>query len=372
MFKQTFLWLLCGVSCLGMCSVMAQDLNLPAEAPTDREKNLHFIPLPVLYYAPETSLGFGALASFNFKIGDDWDNTRTSNVRSYLLYTLNQQLDINAMYTLFSAGERYLTRGQVSYSRFPEFFYGVGNDLSDENEELVDYRRIRLEHRLAKQIFPHFFVGAQYRLAYLYDLVAVPGGMLEGGNITGSQGYTLSGLGLAAVYDTRDNILNPTRGVYLELSHHSYLQLLGSTQSPSSLLVDLRKYVGLFDSKHVLAFQGFGFFNAGDVPFKEMGEMGGTMIMRGYYNGRYRAPHHWAVQAEYRAPVVWRLGLTGWAGLGDVSDERGQLRFDNLKPNYGAGLRFMIDTEDRVNIRLDYGFGHKGISGFYLDITEAF
>ena len=93
--------------------------------------------------------------------------------------------------------------------------------------------------------------------------------------------------------------------------------------------------------------------------------------MRGYYEGRYRDRQYLAGQAEYRFPLWWRIGGAAFAGMGDVAPDLGSFTFSSLKPSYGLGLRFMINKEEKVNIRLDYAWG-KETSGFYLEITEAF
>jgi outer membrane translocation and assembly module TamA len=93
--------------------------------------------------------------------------------------------------------------------------------------------------------------------------------------------------------------------------------------------------------------------------------------MRGYYAGRFRDKNLLVFQAEYRLPLVWRLGLVGFAGLGNVAGKFSQLNLDSLKPSYGVGLRFLFDKKEKIRIRMDIGFG-KGTSGFYFSIFEAF
>jgi hypothetical protein len=79
-----------------------------------------------------------------------------------------------------------------------------------------------------------------------------------------------------------------------------------------------------------------------------------------------------ALQAEYRwVPVFWRLGLAAFAGIGDVADRVGHFDLGNFKYSYGLGLRFVFDAKQRLNIRLDFGFG-KGTSGVYFTAAEAF
>ena len=47
-----------------------------------------------------------------------------------------------------------------------------------------------------------------------------------------------------------------------------------------------------------------------------------------------------------------------------------QFNWKHTLPNYGLGYRW--EFKKRVNVRLDYGFGRKGQSGFMFSINEAF
>lgn len=93
--------------------------------------------------------------------------------------------------------------------------------------------------------------------------------------------------------------------------------------------------------------------------------------MRGYHEGRYMDKQYLAAQAEYRAPLFWRIGTVAFAGLGEVAPSLDAFEINRIKPSYGLGMRVVINKAERVNIRLDYGWG-KDTSGFYLEITEAF
>jgi len=59
-------------------------------------------------------------------------------------------------------------------------------------------------------------------------------------------------------------------------------------------------------------------------------------------------------------------------GLGNVAETFGELGLGNLKPSYGVGLRFLFDKKERIQVRMDIGFGEDGSSGFYFSIFEAF
>jgi hypothetical protein len=137
-----------------------------------------------------------------------------------------------------------------------------------------------------------------------------------------------------------------------------------------NLTIDARKYIKLW-KYNILALQAFGNFNEGNIPFKQLATIGSDAFMRGYYNGRFRDNHAMAFQAELRKQVWGPVSITAFGGFGNVANQS-SLLFENVKPNYGAGLRVMAIRRDRVNIRIDYGRGENGIQGMYFTMNEAF
>jgi outer membrane translocation and assembly module TamA len=111
----------------------------------------------------------------------------------------------------------------------------------------------------------------------------------------------------------------------------------------------------------------------GTAPFDLLPQLGGDVLLRGYYQGRFRDRTLLAGQVEYRSPLVWRLGLVGFAAAGQVAPEFGAMGFDRFKPAVGVGLRIRFVKATGLSIRADYGWGLEGGSaGFYLNVGEAF
>jgi hypothetical protein len=94
--------------------------------------------------------------------------------------------------------------------------------------------------------------------------------------------------------------------------------------------------------------------------------------MRGYYKGALRDNVLLDGQIEYRMPVWKMLGLTTWIGTGRVAESYSDLAFDGFWLSYGLGVRVRVDTAHNTNLRLDWGFGPNGVSGFYVNFAEAF
>lgn len=334
-----------------------------------KEKKLKIIPLPALFYTPETRLGYGALTSGVFNLGDK-ATTRNSNVQLLAAYTLNKQIILQSKHNIFTKNESYVFNGELSYYDFPILYYGIGNDTKKDFEEDLQYQVVEFRERVLKQVKPHLFVGLQYRFTNLYDLSYEPEFLVLDEPILEAGVGKSSGLGFAIAYDDRDNVLNATSGGFYNFSSFYYQEAFGSDFTYNRYTLDLRRFWSIND-KSVLAAQIYGEFNTSRTPFREMAQLGGDMIMRGYYNGRYRDNQQVAIQTEYRRQVLSWLGITAFSAFGDVSDEFSNFDAGDFKWTAGAGLRFMVNKSDRLNIRVDYGFG-ESTSGFYFAFAEAF
>ena len=94
--------------------------------------------------------------------------------------------------------------------------------------------------------------------------------------------------------------------------------------------------------------------------------------MRGYYRGRYRERNLIAMQAEYRMPLVGRLGAVFFGGYGEVAHELRGFELQRFKRSLGLGARFLFSRADQLHLRVDFGFGEEGFSGVYINVGEAF
>ena len=120
------------------------------------------------------------------------------------------------------------------------------------------------------------------------------------------------GVGLSLAYDSRDVLTNPHKGYYLNITQCFRPKFLGNDYAFST--TDLR--------------------------------------------------------TSYYHPVWKRNGVVVWIGAGTVFNKFSALRMDRVLPNYGIGYRW--EFKKNVNVRLDYGFGKNGQSGFIFNINEAF
>ncbi|PWJ44102.1 BamA/TamA family outer membrane protein [Sediminitomix flava] len=338
---------------------------------------------PYASYTPETSVEFGALFLRQFKFANAGEETRPSFYRAWGNYTLNNQMNIGAENNFILPGEEWMFNGFISYKDFPEKFYGFGESQLD-SAALMEWKMFYVEQAFMRGLGNGLFVGAQARYFNMWDVgfddpeVWSEIKALEdydrilgmGDENTSGKNASL-GLGLVMVWDTRNSVLAPSKGFYLELSSYWHSENFGSTQTYGQYKIDGRKYFSFFNGESVLGLHTLMQFTTGDAPFREVGMMGGKLMMRGTYYGQFRDNHMIAFQTEWRQHIYGRWGAVAFAGVGQVAETLGDISASRFETSFGVGLRFNINKKDPANIRVDYGFGPNG-GNLYADFGEVF
>lgn len=333
-----------------------------------------FIAAPVISYAPETNFGFGTGAKYLFKFNGSGPETRVSNMPISLRYTLNNQFIVFSGFEIFTNQEKWIIEGNLLFRNYPRLYYGMGRYSDKSNEEEYNYYQVLVESIFLKQLFARYlFIGAGFRYNNIFGTEIEEDGLLNINRPNGFDGSRSVGLEAAVLYDSRNNVLNARNGWYFEFTHGEYNNAIGSTDNFNLTRFDLRHFfTPIADSKDVLAFQAKGHFSRGDIPFNELALFGSSEILRGYREGRYVDRDLLAAQTEYRKQFGdSRFGAVAFVGAGDVYRNVSDFQFKDIRYNYGAGLRFMVDRAENLNIRLDWGFGQSS-NYIYLGIAEAF
>lgn len=333
-----------------------------------------FIAAPVFSYSPETNFAFGTGAKYLFKFNGSGEETRVSNIPTTLQYTLNNQFFFYSGFEVFTNQEKWVIEGNLLFQNYPRLYYGIGSNTQKSAEEQYDYYQVLVEPIFLKRMFhKYLFVGAGFRYNHIYKTKFEDDGLIATNRPDGFDGSTSAGIEVAALFDSRSNILNAQDGWYAEFTHGKYDKAIGGTNIFNLTRIDLRHYFDVSDKNNdIIAVQVYGQFSRGNIPFSEYAFLGGSEIMRGYQEGRFVDRDLLATQVEYRKNFEdSRWGLVGFLGAGDVYSNVDQFQFKNLKPSYGVGARFALDKKENLNLRFDYGIG-KGTTGFYLGIAEAF
>lgn len=329
--------------------------------------------LPLIYYTPDTRWAAGAAGVYFFKVApkDSSDKETRISFNKFLAdYTQNKQLDVWNEWNIFTRNENYLWKGELRYRDFPDRFYGIGNNSFQEDEERYQYSLVSFKNLLLKRVNKNLFLGFDYNFTHQFRFKYFDSVQLHNGSIDGFKGGTGSAIGLVGVFDSRDNIVNCFNGTFAEISSYFYHRYWGSTFSFFNINASYHSYREI-KPKHVIAFQSRLRLNRGNVPFLNMATLGDNDLLRGYAANRYRDVHFLGGQVEYRFPLFWRFGANAFVGGGEIFSQPNQIDISQLKYSVGAGLRFVIATAERINIRFDYAYGREG-GTFYFNIAEAF
>ena len=341
--------------------------------------------LPIISASPETSLRIGAAGVFLFRRKGMTPETQLSSIRVPVSYTLNNQFKAKININYYSNANKHIFIATTQWFNFPLFFYGIGNSTTASNEEIYTTQTLSAELTYLKLIVSNVYAGLGY--AYLRsDIVSFEdnGLLAQPGVVPGNTGSITSGVNLNLRFDSRDNNLCASSGYYIDVKFANYEPWMGSEYDFTRLDIDVRKYVQPF-GKHVLAFQLVLANTWGNPSFETMTLLGGKTIMRGHYVGRFRDNSLYAAQVEYRLPLGrsdWidnrekiplreRWGVVGFIGLGDVASSFGEVDLSKIKSSVGVGLRYLVLPKERINVRIDIGFGTQH-PGLYFNIREAF
>ena len=343
--------------------------SMAQKAPKDSSGVTFTAPLPIIFYTPETNLGLGAALIRNFYPGSK-ASPQPSQLQLGGAYTLNNQLLLFFNYQLFLKDGRREIFGELGYFDYVYFYYGIGNDTQQEEEEtyMVKYPRFRIN--ILEEIAPKLRAGLSYKFDN-YDITGLaPNGLLENGAPIGFEGGNISTIGGILRYDTRDNVNLPLNGWYVTLSIEHNGKWLGSPFNFNRTILDAIKYIPLGE-KQTIALNAYTGFMGGDAPFQELLLFGGGRKARGVIAWRFRDDHLLLFQAAYRFPLFWRIRGAVFASSGRVAPTYNELFAGIYHFNYGAGVRFLLNKEELVQVRFDVGLGGD-VVGYYLTVADAF
>jgi len=329
-----------------------------------KDKKISVLPVPVIGYTPETRTYFGAVTLFTFRNPKD-TLTRSSNTSIEFNYTWNKQIITETDWNYFSAGEKWFLRGLAHFSKYPDLYYGVGFDTPQSDEIKYQSNRVVFDADFFRKIKNKFFLGAGFNLKTYQNLEYLTNNVLypelkDENNI---------GFKLLFLHDTRNNILSPTNGKYLEINNSFNI----NSAVYDGILLDYRQYFNFGkQKKNVLAVRSFHNTVFGKPPFYDYALFGGDKNARGYYLGRYRENNLTTAQFEYRQQLYKRLGFSAFGGISLLFGEVSAIENESFKPNAGLGIRFLVDKTEGTNLRIDYAVGTHNQSGFYISFGESF
>ncbi len=335
-----------------------------------------FSPFPIVMFDTDIGFGYGGrvkfidylgkkesldLILFNSTKGEHWYVFTFSipdvEIRQGHRYGLS--FDFKAEY------DKYL-----SYS-----FYGFGPATPKSDRTTFTYETINVPLTFGRGLTPHLVVEAAYAFRWVRYT-----GPPEGGAFVGeiaalaAQGRRfVPFISLALRYDTSDSQIHPTRGVRLILQDDLAGRFLGSRDAAfNRVTLDFRRYQRVFGLKDVFAVRALAQYVGGsNIPIFDNASLGGGNVMtamRGYPLNRFLDKGKFLVNAEYRFPILWRLGGNVFCDAGTVWPSLRGIDLGRLAFDAGVGLRFYMPG---FVARVDVAWSAEG-TGLYFNFGHVF
>jgi len=345
---------------------------------SDTTRSSSFLALPVVGYAQETGLEFGAVSLYSFYTDRQDTLTRASRLTGVATFTTKSQSNFQLKSDIWSPGNKFHYTSELRYKNFPFNFYGTGNETFKTNEDRITQKLFRMNAGVEKRFGKITYTGlnASYDSYRFTD--KVKGGIFTTNpSLIDRDGGQVVFFGISQIIDNRNSNTYTTKGSYLKLNYSYAPEFFGGNNFDGGMFeADLRSFKSL-SKKVVIGINGlYQTIGNGRTPFYLLPQLGNDEIMRGYYTGRYRDENLLALQGELRVRLNPRFGFVGFAGTGSVYGAD-NFKIADLKPSVGGGFRYFFDIEKGLSVRMDYAFGEKRIGeerqkGFYLSFGESF
>ncbi|MFO7823854.1 MAG: hypothetical protein R6V72_07925 [Cyclobacterium sp.] len=338
-------------------------------AQEDENDSTIFKALPLAYYTPETRIAFEAFAFYSYY---SEGSRRKSNIRLFATYTQNRQYLLTIPWQIYTADDRYFLNGSLDYRKFPEYYYGIGNDTQEANRALYEFSAFTLSSKSYSKLENDTYMGISLQGQCLTP--EFPENEVIFNDIApenGEKGYSYLSLGPSFMWDKRDHILSPSDGGFLE-----FTPVFGMGKADENPIyfglasLDIRDYWKIGE-KSTWANQFVAQFSMGTVPYRAFPTLGGPFLHRGYYQGRFRDKHLMILQSEFRQHVKGRFGFVVFGSMGRVYPDIRTELFEHIHLATGAGIRIRVSKNDRTNVRFDYSITPDS-SGFYIYFAESF
>jgi outer membrane protein assembly factor BamA len=334
--------------------------------------------VPAVGYTLQTSLAGTLSGNVVFRTAP---NTRISTITVNPAYTQKKQVIIPLQSNIWTKNNQYDFIGDFRFYKYPQSSFGLGSNSDLVNENPLDYSFFRFYEVVLKRIAGNFYAG----LGYIFDdrwNMSEKG--LTSGAVSDFEKYNSgtrsisTGVTFNALFDSRDNSINASKGFYASLQYRDNYSFLGSTTAWRSLIVDVRRYYKFPESSdNVLAFWSYDWLVINGRPayldLPATGHDPGNTTGRGYIQGRFRGAQMVYLESEYRFKIT-RNGLLGGVAFVNAQSFSAApgTRLQSIQPGFGPGLRIKLNKVSKTNIALDYGFGLEGSKGLFINVGEVF
>ena len=261
-------------------------------------------------------------------------------------------------------------------------YWKESEDDDAEWDELEKVKTIGTRWTVGKGLNKDIYVRTSARFDHKKEIYS-------GGEV--KEKYNLIALSPEFIYDTRDNINDPTKGLYADFSYEKG-KLLSDPRKYDRFEADLRAFHPVIGKKNTMAYRAVWGSTGSGTPDSMRFSIGGAESVRGYEYGAFNGYDQFFASIENRTRINDTIQLVAFFDIGNAWQKEGRNArgrktyspdrksahdFKDLKKGYGIGLRLNTPIGP---LRFDYGWpmdsetkgGKKGKGKFYFSFGQSF
>jgi len=336
-----------------------------SELPVKFEKG-HFVAVPIPQHNPQLDWGLVLGAAYFYKQTEEQKKAQPASVSGIAaFYSENGSWALGLGHESYWDGDNWRFAGALGAADLDLTLLvpdagadaGIGADWLLVGEFLAA--------QIQRRIFNDWYFGVMGRFVDFNQSIAIGLQPVNLG-LNFSNESKAVGLGISLERDSRDMPTNAYNGSVFKLSAFFNDVSFGSDSTYESYNVAFSSYHKL-SAPVVLAWQVKACQKTGVPPLWDACRVG----LRGFSALDYMGKESALAQLEARWQISKRWGLVAFAGAGYMNDSVSGIRDQEAIPSYGLGLRFMVMTAKRINLRIDYGRSNDS-GAWYLSAGEAF
>lgn len=352
-------------------------------------QNLSVSILPGISYNPANGVIFGVSTSLSKYFGSTTD-TKISALNAAVSVTTEKQLKISVQSIINTHKNNWSLQGDWRFWKYSQNTYGLGTQTVPQDAEQMEFNFIRFNENVLKKIIPNCYIGIGYSLEAYSDITTLDSSdnflypnynnTFSAANGYDSTTYVSSGFVLNLDYDSRDNPINPYKGIYADVKYYNYKKFFGSSQDWENIYYEFRAFQSVTkDNSYILAFWTLGSIGVNNAgPYMSLPAVGWDKYNttgRGYIQGRFRGNDYLYAGFENRIRLTKNglLGMVLFVNVESASNKSQNVKLlDFIEPAGGVGIRIKFDKYSRTNLCVDFGIGRYGSNGVFMNIGEFF
>jgi len=352
-------------------AVLTALLCFPLEAAAEdglkgKQKSKNYAVAPIVVSNPNIGTGAGATGMFFYDVGGDGEDQPRSSAQLVGAYTHTDSYFVGLLNSLHVLQDQVRSKAGLFHATINnEFRDPLGGEADFATDVWAAFAQVTC------RIQGDWFLGLQ---GLVSDVQYRPDTPQDADYLdrVGAEDTTSGGVGPVVSYDSRDNIHYPTSGTLAEIKGFVKPDAWGNDADYAVGDLVINHFTQLADDR-VLALRLFGRTGTDDTPYSDKSRLGQGSDLRGFKSGEISGRTLLSGQVEHRWQLTERWGAVAFGGLAKLwDDDLEDLITEDLYYSVGAGIRFMLNTDQKINFRIDAAVGNGDNKGIYVGIREAF